>query len=138
MSNAEHAACPFCVSEGMTYVYEKSRLCFVVTCNLCDAEGPEAGTEEQAVTFWNRRPNNAPSLLEALQEAREGLDFDCTRFPEMEERLIFWANKIAGPLGSEGFHPDPVILSEICADIAKSVLPKIDRAIAQALGGTHD
>jgi hypothetical protein len=76
----------------------------------------------------------APDLLEALVQAREALDFDCTGFPRMEERLIHWANKIAGPRGGESFHPDPVILSEICADIAKEVLPQIDAALRKARG----
>lgn len=75
------------------------------------------------LTCFRPADSEARALLE---EIREGLEFDCTLYPDMEERLVHWACKIAGPKGEPGLRPDPVMLAEICADIGKSVHAKFD------------
>lgn len=65
--------CPFCGMGGVSYAYEKSRLCFVVTCNVCDAEGPEQHEEAGAVTAWNTRASDPviERQAKAIDEARK-------------------------------------------------------------------
>lgn len=52
--NAAALACPFCESCEFLQVEEFSRHCVVCAC--CDAQGPTAVTETEAVTLWNEAP----------------------------------------------------------------------------------
>ena len=57
-----------------------------------------------------------------IAKLREILTFDCTAFPAMEEAAIRWANTIAGPRGKPPMIPDPVMILEMCEDVAKAAI----------------
>lgn len=69
----------------------------------------------------NAVPDDRPEHAE-IERLRHILTFDCTSFPGMEDRAIHWANRIAGSKGEPGLTPDPVMILEMCEDIARAAL----------------
>jgi Lar family restriction alleviation protein len=45
--------CPFCGKNQATYAFGGTAK--LVRCEVCNAEGPRARTEEEALLLWNRR-----------------------------------------------------------------------------------
>jgi hypothetical protein len=69
--------CAFCGGYN-TYVYPRAVSLYVVACNDCLAEGPEASTEADAITAWSiririRTPREA-AMREALEAVRDHFD----------------------------------------------------------------
>lgn len=109
------------------------------TALIAELEGERGATETRFWSIVDRDgltglPSDMWVALETLvnraarataAEARVGkmgeiLKFDCTGFPSMEARAIHWANHISNEKGKPPRCPDPVILLEICWDIAKA------------------
>lgn len=62
MSGSRFERCPFCLSEDIQtatdyYIYGAFKNEYIFACCPdCGARGPMAQTEEEAVRFWNDRP----------------------------------------------------------------------------------
>lgn len=46
--------CPFCGNDDVDFQHWDAGA-ITVTCGDCDAEGPSAGTEAEALALWNDR-----------------------------------------------------------------------------------
>lgn len=107
----------------------------VISCTRCGASSHvEFGYKENLVSHWNTRTNNAPSLLEALQEARgyveNNHDEGCELDPEFGEQ------NFEGNLPDD-YDPDEMRLPH-CTCGTDELLAKIDDIIAQATGATRE
>ena len=71
---SEFKPCPFCGAQS-TVLVEENAACWHVECD-CEAQGPNEGTGEQAITAWNTRASDAEitRLTEALRVADENIN----------------------------------------------------------------
>jgi Lar family restriction alleviation protein len=75
MENPEIKACPFCgsdeVSAGKSSEYPTDRKAWV-TCHNCYTAGPVAGTEIDAIRYWNDRAGDRQSVASSTEETIGG------------------------------------------------------------------
>lgn len=80
------AACPFCASADVEVRRDLFGGTYGVACMDCGANGPDAPTEAEAVTAWNRAaPAGAPGVLDP-----DALDAAAARLAELLDRDSVW------------------------------------------------
>jgi len=65
--------CPFC-GEKSDQVLRIGRLCGVVVCTVCSAEGPCRGTKKEIIAAWNTRIDPQREQLVKALKALVALD----------------------------------------------------------------
>lgn len=54
--------CPFCGSDSLEPTYSIAANRHYVACNDCDADGPIARSEEEAIEKWDKAPRHECSI----------------------------------------------------------------------------
>jgi Lar family restriction alleviation protein len=82
-------SCPFC-GEREDYPPRTTRrdILFYVECGWCGLESPEHNSKENALDYWNNRPNEKINSGRKLTESEKNLLGSIqTKFTELEELI---------------------------------------------------